>query len=86
MKVRALQLGYHDNKRRRPGDVFELVPYDGFLKDKQGNLTKHHFTAEEQFSNVWMEKLADSAVEKVVKRKKQVEPEPQEIIDEDDVI
>lgn len=55
MKVQATQLGYHDHRRRRPGDVFVLRP----IKKTDGTI----ITAEQQFSKTWMEKVNDSTPE-----------------------
>jgi len=33
MKVKALQLGYYEHKRRREGDVFDLVEEKHFSKN-----------------------------------------------------
>jgi hypothetical protein len=63
MKVRALRIGYYDHVRRREGDVFELKPVKGH-KREGGKLVPHVFTVEEQFSHVWMEKVAKNTPEK----------------------
>lgn len=53
MKVRATQVGYYGNVRRRVGDIFDLVPVKG-LNGKREKVT---FTPEQQFSEKWMEKV-----------------------------
>jgi hypothetical protein len=60
MKVRATQLGFYRLVRRRPGDIFELKPVKGVKMDRQGNRTPYVFSAEEQFSPRWMEKVEDT--------------------------
>jgi len=67
MKVRAKELGYYDEKRRRPGEVFELEEREGFTRNENsGKATKKVWSAEEQFSEKWMEKVdADDAVDEV---------------------
>lgn len=51
MKVQATQLGYYEHKRRREGDVFELVE----RKDRHGKV----MTVNQQFSSKWMKKVSD---------------------------
>lgn len=53
MKVQATQLGYYQHKRRREGEIFELVEVKGFDKDKNPIL----LTPEQQFSKKWMKKV-----------------------------
>lgn len=48
MKVRATRLGYYGDRRRKPGEVFELRD-----RERRGK----PYPAEEQFSATWMEKL-----------------------------
>lgn len=55
MKVQATQLGYHDHRRRRPGDVFVLRP----IKAADGKI----ITPEQQFSKNWMKKVDPSTPE-----------------------
>lgn len=55
MKVKATQLGYHDHRRRRPGDVFVLRP----IEKADGKI----ITPEQQFSKKWMEKVGESVPE-----------------------
>lgn len=64
MKVRATALGFYGNKRRRAGDVFMLKPFKRKLvkvdpKTKKQSVEIISVTAEEQFSDFWME-LAES--------------------------
>lgn len=79
--VRAKALGYYNHVRRRPEDVFRLVPRQGIVeepiidpktdepKERDGRiLTKRVnriLTAEEQFSDRWMEKVGEETEEKV---------------------
>lgn len=53
IKVMATRLGYYGNRRRREGDVFELIDLTG--KDAEGNSIK--ISAEKQFSSSWMKKV-----------------------------
>jgi hypothetical protein len=55
MRVKATALGYYDHKRRRPGEVFELMPYEKTVNQHTGQ--KEVVTAEAQFSKRWMEKF-----------------------------
>jgi hypothetical protein len=66
MRVRALSTGYYDHKRRRQGDVFDLIPIEGhkleITRNAEGRrvsekLVKHKFTPQEQFSEKWIEKV-----------------------------
>ena len=52
MKVRTLKPGYHDNKLRTVGEIFELKAFEGL---SSGGKTKI-FSIEDQFSSKWMEK------------------------------
>lgn len=68
MKVRAIELGYYEHARRKPGDVFYLKPYEISLRDEMGALVKENgkfkkvtVSVEEQFSDTWMEKVEDEA-------------------------
>lgn len=65
MKVKATQLGYHDHRRRRPGDVFVLRP----IKKMDGSV----ITAEKQFSKNWMEKV-DASVPEASRPKTPISP------------
>lgn len=69
MKVRATQAGYYNHIRRRPGDVFTLAPVKGtkvtLHKDGREERKEHTFSAEEQFSERWMEKVSKHTPEKV---------------------
>lgn len=65
IKVRAKRIGFYDNIRRYPADQphrhagapFMLKPYRGMGEDKDGKPVEKVFTAEEQFSPHWMERL-----------------------------
>ena len=60
MRVRALMIGTYNNRRRRPGDVFDLRPRKGVRRDKETNkLIPIELTVEQQFSKVWMEKVTE---------------------------
>lgn len=75
IKVRATKMGEYGFRRRRPGDVFYLVPRLGTpndpVLDKSGNRTftkngrritkrvRRQVTPEEQFSDAWMEKVSE---------------------------
>lgn len=71
MKVRALELGYYGDKRRREGDVFVLRPYKKYEQDEHGRLKVDKdnrpvfkvIEAEKQFSARWMQKVEDSVPE-----------------------
>ena len=55
MKVKAIQMGYYQHKRRREGEVFELEA----IKGKDGQI----IPAEKQFSAKWMAKVGSKKVE-----------------------
>lgn len=48
MRVRAIQLGYYGDKRRRPGEEFDLVPR--IIRGQE-------WPPEKQFSKNWMERV-----------------------------
>ncbi len=52
MKVRAKALGYYGDRRRKEGDIFELV--ERIVGDKEKRRT---LSVDQQFSEIWMEKL-----------------------------
>jgi hypothetical protein len=52
MRVRAKTMGYYGDLRRREGDIFDLVERTVGDKEKRRRLT-----AEQQFSNIWMEEV-----------------------------
>lgn len=58
MKVKATQLGYHNHIRVKPGQIFELVEYEGLDREKNP-VTR---TAEQQFSKKWMVKVEGRTV------------------------
>lgn len=62
MKVRATRFGFYD-KKRKEGDVFVLAPKEGHKQAADGSLVPHTFTAEEQFSKKWMEKVEEKSAE-----------------------
>lgn len=55
MKVTATQVGFHDHRRRYPGDIFVLRSY----KKADGTI----ITPEQQFSKNWMKKVDPSVPE-----------------------
>jgi hypothetical protein len=67
IKVRALQMGEYEYARRREGDVFTLKPREISIIDpgtrkpilENGKIKTRLLTAEEQFSERWMEKISD---------------------------
>lgn len=86
IKVRATQVGYYGDARRRVGDVFRLYPREGTFtelavdKDGKPEMTQmliggtmvptqatrevlKTLTAEEQFSDSWMERVDDDVEE-----------------------
>lgn len=71
MLVRATKLGYIGNKRIKEGELFELKdmkiavvdPKTGLLKDE-----KKIITAEQQFSEYWMEKVSKEEEKKSPKK------------------
>lgn len=80
MLVRATKPGYYDLKRRKVGEVFELVPVKGLYKDdgKPGNpkAVERMWTPEEQFSPNWMEKVDAGAARAKSKGKPPREAQP----------
>lgn len=82
MKVRAIRQGYHDNKRRREGDEFELKPIKGYGFDDKGVKIEKEFSVEQQFSEKWMEKI-EGDVEPVVKKSKKKAVEQVESFDDE---
>lgn len=82
IRVRATRLGYYQHVRRRPTDVFDLVPRIGMVDepimdpktkepkvDRDDRILTHRvkrlLTAEQQFSDRWMERVDDDTPEKV---------------------
>ena len=59
MKVRATQLGYYGNVRIQAGTVFDIHPVEGVTRDNKGKKKKLTLTPEQQFSEVWMEKVSE---------------------------
>lgn len=64
MKVRATQLGYYGDRRRRVGEVFILKPFKRIGKDKK----VMQITPEMQLSEHWMEKVSENESLKVGKK------------------
>jgi len=56
MKVRATKNGFYGGKYRYIGDVFVLVPIEG-VSGPDRHRSKKTFTVDQQFSDVWMEKV-----------------------------
>lgn len=65
IRVRAIDMGYYGDKRRRAGEVFDLVPVKG-VKADQVNWKKTEplvLTPRQQFAKSWMEEVdADEEV------------------------
>jgi hypothetical protein len=61
MRVRATALGYYGHKRRREGQEFVLEPIKRLRKQKDGSMREIVISAEQQFSNKWMERLDQPA-------------------------
>lgn len=55
IKVRATSLGYIYHKRRYEHDVFTLTPFEGQRYNDKGKLESVWITAQDQFSERWME-------------------------------
>lgn len=53
MKVKAIRDGYYNHKRRRAGEVFDLI--EGKVKNDKGE--EEILSAEKQFSKIWMKKI-----------------------------
>lgn len=70
MLVRAIQTGYYGNKRIREGQIFELKSLKIQKKDPktQRDLKVVEIPAEQQFSELWMEKLEKSEEKKLSKK------------------
>jgi len=66
IRVRAIRTGYYEHIRRREGDVFDLVPRQGFTNEVVREAGKrprkvqkpYVLTAEDQFSVEWMEEVS----------------------------
>lgn len=62
-KVRALKLGYYDDKRRRTGDVFLIrEPYQGEVENTLGEVEQ---TEIDEFSDKWMEDVDANTPERI---------------------
>jgi len=78
MLVRAIDLGYYGEKRRRPGEEFQLAPRKFQLVDpatnkvvkRDGKPVMKAMSAEDQFSESWMEIVEESPKVEV-----EIEPE-----------
>jgi len=70
IRVRAKKLGWYDEVRRRPGDVFTLKPRlitkrkidpkthaQQIVYDKEGQPVMEPLSARQQFSSLWMERV-----------------------------
>jgi len=57
MRVRAKDTLYHNNKRYRAGEEFDLQARSGFKKLDSGKLEPIELTAESQFSERFMEDI-----------------------------
>lgn len=67
IRVRATRLGYIHNKRVKEGEEFTLVPVKGFKKaGGNGDKTPIEISAEQQFSERWMERVEDDEKPKKV--------------------
>lgn len=76
MKVRAIELGFYNNRRRPPGEVFVLKPYKKVVEkvDPETKVRTKEIvvvTADDQFSDRWMQKVNSSVDVKVVQSKRQ---------------
>jgi hypothetical protein len=82
MKVKATKLGFYGHKRRREGDVFELVPYKVQKLDAEGKVVfddkrkpvLETISPEAQFSDSWMSRI-EAAPRKGKHAPKAQEPE-----------
>ena len=61
MKVRATKNGFYQNMYRYAGDVFMLVPVEGFA-GVGSSRKKVIVKPEEQFADSWMEKIDSKKV------------------------
>jgi hypothetical protein len=61
MQVRATRLGYYGHERRPEGAVFVLEPIKRIRKDKEGRERMVTISAEQQFSDRWMERVGPGA-------------------------
>jgi len=57
MRVRALQLGYYGNERRREGEIFDLIPIVSINKETGEKVI---VPVDKQFSVKWMERVEDT--------------------------
>lgn len=71
MLVRATKLGYIGNKRIKEGELFELKDMKIAVVDSKTGLLKDEkkiITAEQQFSEYWMEKVSKEEEKKSPKK------------------
>ena len=75
MKVRATRMGYYGHERRHEGAEFTLEPIKRLRKDaKSGQMKEITISAEQQFSERWMERISPTAKPvKVVSAPKEAE-------------
>ncbi len=75
MRVKALETGYYNHRRQKPGSVFDLIPVH--TKDKKGKPIV--MSAESQFSKKWMKKLdAKEETKKIEKPETKAEKKARE--------
>jgi hypothetical protein len=89
MKVRALSMGYYDNKRRREGEVFELKPLRGkFMDPVSKKMVDGVKQPEELFSSKWMEVVdgSEEREEPVVKKAQSKKKKEEPVYEDDEVI
>lgn len=88
IKVRALKLGYYDDKRRRVGDVFLIrAPYKTVAVDQEtGKAVEDEKTGKakvitvDEFSRRWMEKVPKSTPERTTTGKEELRRKHDEIL------
>lgn len=72
VRVKAVRLGYYDNKRRREGVVFEIAEKDLIYND-EGKLV----------SPKWVEVLKDAPLKARGRKKAELEVEAQDVSEQD---
>lgn len=91
IKVRAVQMGYYQHKRRREGDVFTLVPLRSVERDGRGNPKKDPktrmtipciITPLQQFSDRWMEIVESSERDRITSPNAAIKLKHDEVIRE----
>ena len=79
MRVRATRLGYYGHERRKEGAEFTLEPIKRVRKDaKSGRMREITITAEQQFTERWMERVTPLTTEAPKAEAKQPEAVPTE--------